>query len=169
MAHLNTTDPVVLGYLMDDLIYTFQTNETSNVPSIDTISNKPITGYTFLGENKQHILYLIEDQQYEYFSEKALDAFSKTVQALNLSMVDVAVMNVARQSTEITFEKIVHFFNPQKIIFSGPSPDQYGLPQLPLNQAAKEKNIHMLYTYTFEEMLQEINKKKTFWMQVKNL
>lgn len=172
MTHLNTTNPFALRYLMDDAIYNFQMVDNSLDTPVTTNSavlEEPATSYTFLGENKKRILYLIEDQQNEYFSKEALEAFSKTIQALSLFMADVAVMNVSRQAMEVTFEKLLHFFNPQKLIFAGPSPGQFGLTQLSLNQATEAKNIRVLHTYTFEEMLQDVNKKKTFWTQIKSL
>lgn len=163
MTILNTKNPYALRYLINDTIYKF------NIPVESKQILETSTTYQYLGENQKHILYIVSNDEQQYFSPEALSAFSKTIGALGLSMGDVAVLNVSQQNSLIDFDQITVYFNPHKIIFSGVSPAQFGLSDLSLNNAITMNNIRLLYTFSFEEMLYNTDKKKIFWQQVKTL
>lgn len=165
MTQLNTTNPFALRYLMDDTIFDF---EVGSAPE-GVQASDPMPLFNFMGMNKSHILYLIENVDENYFSPSALDAFTKTLHALQLSVDDVAVLNLAQIERKVNFEEIVSFFTPQKVIFAGPAPVNMGLTGQEINRASTQKAIRLLYTYSFEEMLTDTNKKKAFWQAVKAL
>jgi len=164
MTRLNTTNPIALHHLLDDTLYGFETKE---VPTPQATDNT--TTFDFLGENKQHILYLIEHDQCPYFSSPAQDAFIKTIQALGLTLADVAVLNIHSLSTPFRLEHVISFFKPAKLILAGPHPQSIKLPAFTLNMQALHQGIKILYTHSFEEMLSDTQKKKAFWLSVKTL
>lgn len=164
MTQLNTTNPFALRYLLDDLLFDFEADfpaATEQSPNID----RPT--FNVLGANKSRILYLVENMTEGHFSPAALDAFTKTLHALGLALDDVAVLNLAQIEAGVNFEDLCSYFDPQRIIFAGPSPAKVGIDGLSLNVASSQQSIELLYTYSFEEMLTDTNKKKLFWQAVK--
>ncbi|HWV72795.1 MAG TPA: hypothetical protein VN040_13800 [Pseudosphingobacterium sp.] len=168
MTTLNTNNPYALRYLLNDTVYAFEITkkdeELNEEPLVEVSSY-----YEFLGENKKQILYIVDNQAHTYFSSGALDAFSRTINALGLSMEDIAVFNIAKHTSIINFDQICTYFNPQKVILAGASPTQLTLNNLSLNNPITLNNVKILYTFSFEEMLTDIERKKTFWQQVKTL
>ena len=163
MARLNTTNPLALHHLLDDTLYGVETKQVQTQKMGNTAS------FNFLGENKQHILYLVENSQSTYFSAPAQDAFIKTIQALSLSLADVAVLNIYNLSTSFELEHIISFFKPIKLILAGLHPQSIKLPAFPLNTQTVHLGIKILYTHSFEEMLSDNQKKKAFWLAIKTL
>ncbi len=148
---------------MDDTIFDFEVDSAQE----GVLASDPTQPFSFMGMNKSRILYLIENAEESYFSPSALDAFTKTLHALRLSVDDVAVLNLAQIERKLNLDEIVSFFNPQKIIFAGASPVKMGLTDLEVNRASMQQAVQLLYTYSFEEMLTDTNKKKAFWQAVK--
>ena len=168
MTTLNTNNPYALRYLLNETVYAFEITKKDKEPNEEPLVEiSPI--YQFLGGNKKQILYIVDNQAHAYFSTGALDAFSRTINALGLSMEDIAVFNIGKHTPIINFDQICAYFNPQKVILAGASPTQLTLNNLSLNDPITIDNIKVLYTFSFEEMLTDTERKKTFWQQVKTL
>jgi len=167
MALLNTDNPYAVRILMDDIVYTFDTFEENSTTKSENIAQPAY--FNFIGKNKKAILYLVESEKDDYFSPAAYDAFNKTILALGLTMDDIAVFNLSGISTETSFEILTAFFNPSKVILAGSNPERIGMPHLSLNTSIHLDQVKILYTYSFEEMLNDIDKKKLFWQSVKAL
>jgi len=166
MTTLNTNNPYALRYLLNETVYAFEITKKDGEPNEEPLVELS-PDYEFLGGNKKQILYIVENQAHAYFSSGALDAFSRTINALGLSMEDIAVFNIVEHT--INFDQICTYFSPQKIILAGASPTQLTLNNLSLNDPLTINNVKVLYTFSFEEMLTDIERKKTFWQQVKTL
>lgn len=166
MTQLNTNNPFALRYLMDDTLFAFEFDAPIN---LDQPTRTTHLSFSHLGANKNRILYLIENEAENYFSPAALDAFSKTLNALGLSLEDVAVLNLGQVKEDLVFEDLCAFFNPHKVIFAGASPIKMGVKDLAMNVASTQETVKLLYTYSFEEMLLDTTKKKLFWQAVKTL
>ena len=167
MTTLNTNNPYALRYFLNETVYAFAIAKKDDEPKEEPLV-KPSPVYQFLGGNKKQILYIVDNQAHDYFSTGALDAFSRTINALGLSIEDIAVFNVGKHSPTY-FDQICTYFNPQKVILAGASPTQLALNNLSLNDPITLNNVKVLYTFSFEEMLTDTERKKTFWQQVKTL
>ncbi len=166
MASLNTLNPNALRYFINETLYSFEITPVDETAPIDP----PTTpAYAYLGENRKNFLFILENQQHSFFSEAALDAFSKTIMALGLTMADIAVYNLDMSSGSTDIGPLLSFFNPKKLVFSGVSPLDLGLTKGDLNVVFEHGNSSCLFTYSFEEMLTDTQKKKLFWTQLKTL
>lgn len=168
MTTLNTNNPYALRYLLNETVYDFEITKKDREPNEEPLVEVS-PDYQFLGGNKKQILYIVDNQADAYFSSGALDAFSKTINALGLSMEDIAVFNIAKHTPIIDFDQVCTYFNPQKVILAGASPTQLTLNNLSLNDPITINSVKVLYTFSFEEMLTDVERKKTFWQQVKTL
>ena len=172
---LHTDNPYALQALMSETIFSLgeQVQEARKVDPTYIPSAAPDLGlleeFLFKGENKKHILFLIRDPNQPYMSAEAYDAFLKMLTALQLTEADIALMNVANERNSSEFKQIMNFFTPQKIILLGVDPPSLKLPAIPLNALQKGRVSTVFHTFSLEEMLTDLAKKKAFWIEFKNL
>ncbi len=173
MTLLKTNQPQALRYLFDESLYSvgMDTLITEKAALRNGEADQDtIQSVDFLGENQRRILYIIEETAYSFFSEAALDAFTKTILALGLSLDDVAVFNLATHpNSTFSRDQLVDLFHPEKIIFAGTPPLRLGFEGISLQVATQAAGMKILHTYSFEDMLQDVQKKKQFWQAIKLL
>ncbi|GAA4783065.1 hypothetical protein GCM10023231_08400 [Olivibacter ginsenosidimutans] len=166
MTSLTTKNPTALRYFMEETLYPVQiTGKTET----QQIAEKAPVGYHFLGGNSKHILFLVRNKAHAFFSPTAHEAFLKTIQALALSLEDVAVFNTSTTAERVDMDRICSFFQPKIFVVAGPISNDLGLPDYPLNTPTHQDGIKLLYTFSFEEMLTDTQKKKLFWQAIKTL
>lgn len=189
MSQLLTTNPVALRYLMSETIFNLQGEDQLTIKSdiesekparledrmeaqskdeVDkTVSKAVVSEEADLkrwGDHKKGILFLIRNTEHEYFSIEAKDAFLKTLSALNLTLEDIAVINLAQ--VEIEVKEILNRFKVSCCIFSeieSQTNTSY------YNNWNERQGLKFLYTHDFEEMLTDSAKKRVFWNAIKEI
>lgn len=179
MTSLHTDNPVALRYLMSETIYGFDLQEAGPPKSIlgEAVSSEeepaPVAQeepyFDFLGQNRQGYLFVVNDSAHDYMSPAALDAFQKTVQALGLQLEDIALWNRGKERLEIALEQVVERFRPAKLVFLGQQATLHGIPSMALDSMVTVSGIKVLLSHGFEEMLTDMEKKKSFWKLLKTL
>ncbi|WP_262248453.1 hypothetical protein [Parapedobacter soli] len=114
--------------------------------------------FSFYGQNKREYLFLTDEQQHEWMSEPAMDAFVKTLAALKLTVDDVAVLNLAKLKEPPLIDHLTSVFKPKVVVNLGTSlawPEQGG--------------VKVFHTSTFDAMLADAEKKRVFWTTIKML
>lgn len=106
--------------------------------------------------------------QLDFIAEKHLTALQSTLKRLGFELEDVAIVNRAKYA-DAGFEVLADFFKPQKILLLGADALPAGFGTLQLNAPALINNCNMLYTFSFDEMMESNDKKKAFWEQMKQL
>ena len=174
MSNINTSNPIALRYLMSETI--FVSDERSGEATVNKAPETPakekheeVLDFVFYGENKSNYLFLTHEQQYQFMSDAALDAFTKTLAALKLTLADVAVFNLGVLPTVPQKEDIISFFKPKVMVFLGVAPQTLGLTAMPYQSVMEYNNIALLHTCTFDEMLADGEKKRLFWTTIKTL
>jgi len=170
MSELNTTDPIALQVLMSETIFDigFPSPSLDIKPvEISPIQKEPEIILKTYGSNNKNILFVISDNHNEFLSADAELAFMKILQALKLTLEDIAVFNYNQSCSDITFEKIKEKLNPKSCIFLGAKPESLGVEGCAENILKVEDNIQFLYSYSFDEMLYDIEKKRLFWDTIK--
>ena len=170
MSPLNTTDPIALQVLMSETIFDIGISSPSldNTPvEISPIQKEPEIILKTYGGNNKNILFVIADNHNEFLSADAELAFMKILQALKLTLEDIALFNYNQSCPEIAFEKIKEKLNPKSCIFLGAQPELLGVEGCAKNILKVEDNIQFLATYSFDEMLDDIEKKRLFWDAIK--
>jgi len=177
MSPLNTSNPLALQVLMSETIFDIGLP----IPSVDDVSldislaqkdNSPvqkepeITFKTYGGNNK-NILFVISDNNNEFLSVDAEIAFMKILRALKLELDDVIMFNYNQFDAGLPFEKIKEKLNPRNCIFLGAEPNLLGVENCAENILKVEDNVQFLYSYGFEEMLRDTEKKRLFWDAIK--
>lgn len=175
MSPLNTTNPIALQVLMSETIFRIDyPNEnvessvvSSVVESLDPAIDLRDISIQYLGSNDKNILFIVENSQFDFFSKDAESAFLKTLKALKLNLSDVSVMNYRLAEKNVTFEQIKKQFNPKACIFLGFDPSRFGIQNCVENILTTVNDIQLLHSFSFEEMLNDTSKKRTFWEAIK--
>lgn len=178
MATLHSNNPFALQALMSETIFSsgvsvaMQQDATSEVaPTIPSAqsSESAQKEFVFQGGCGKAILFLINDEQHPYMSTAAYEAFLKTIGALDIALADIALLNLASPGNGYDFKRIMGGLKPLKIILLGVDPAILNLPAIPFNTYQRGKKASVFNTFSFEEMLSDIAKKKAFWAEFKNL
>lgn len=130
---------------------------------------------TFSGQKDSGILFVFQNpgQAGQHrMPEAEMEAFEKILSALKRSTTAVTLINLAGPQ-ELTAGQLQEFFQPHKIIFLG---TQLALargteawPYLQLHQIYSDQNTQILHTFSFSEMMDDVDKKRIFWTQIKAL
>lgn len=122
----------------------------------------------FLGKNTRRYLITTYYPQHEHIPPEHLTALTAVLKRLNFEADDVAIINLFHHD-DAGFEKLTTFFNPQKLLVLGEKaiPAQSGITSI--NKIEALNGRPALYTFSFDEMMTDVDKKRQFWEQVKNL
>lgn len=124
------------------------------------------TVFSYLGENNKYFVILVNDQKHQHLNTTDKEALLKILQAKGMELRDVAIVNIHKHPGT-TFSGLKNFFVPSRIVFFGLSAEQFGIPAISANQPGKFQEVHLLSTYSFDEMQSDVNKKKAFWQVMK--
>jgi hypothetical protein len=124
--------------------------------------------FIYRGDKDTGVLFILRYPDHPYFSPEAEDAFIKTIGALQLTLQDVAVVNLANEHNPNDWKKIMGFFRPKKITLLGVEPTSLKLPAIAHNSYMRGKIATVFNTFSFEEMFVDIDKKKLFWTEFKS-
>ncbi len=175
LHNINTSDPIALRYLMSETIFVSDMEEagvsaTDDVPGAQVKEHpKEEREFVFYGQNKSNYLFLTHEKQFQFMSDAALEAFTKTLAALKLASDDVAVLNLAIGSPAPRKDAILSFFKPKAMVFLGVAPETVQLDIVPLQTVAQCDGVTVFHTCTFDEMLTDGEKKRIFWTTLKTL
>lgn len=170
MSPLNTSNPLALQVLMSETIFDIDFPIPSvddallEVPPIQKESEIVLKTY---GGNNKNILFVISDNSNEFLSADAEIAFMKILRALKLAIEDIVIFNHNEPDNGLTFGKVKEKLKPKNCIFLGAEPQLLEIEGCAENILRIEDNIQFLYSYSFEEMLRDTEKKRLFWDAIK--
>jgi len=163
-------DTNALRYILEDELYLLDEdknlyNETkASAPEIKT----PPPSFNYLGSNKKNFLVVVHYPGYEFIQDEHLSALEKVLSGIKHSRDDVAILNLAKNDGA-AYAQIAAFFNPQTVVILGKQALPEGLTGLDFNTIATTDSAKALLTFSFDEMMTNIDNKKAFWEQIKNL
>jgi len=163
-------DTNALHFILQDEIYLLDEDKArysiSARPTAE-IKTLPIS-FNYLGANKKNFVLLVHYPSHEFIQEDHLTALLSILTAKKLSLVDVAIVNIARQSRS-GFADIQSFFQAKTIVLLGKDAAPEALPPAKFNVIEEVNGLKLLHTYAFNEMMDSTVSKKAFWEQVKTL
>jgi hypothetical protein len=133
-------------------------------PIIET----PAVNFNYLGSYKKKLLIIVHYTGTEFIAEKHLTALESVLTRLGFSLDDVAIFNRANFA-ETPFSNLTDFFNPQKMLLLGTNALPQGIEILALNKIKPVNNCNTLFSFSFDEMMDNNEYKKAFWEQMKLL
>jgi len=132
-------------------------DEDSFLPSIaiEKQVEEPSASASFLGNNpgrinclgdfRKNILVFVTDPHSVHLSDNELDLLGKMLQALKLSLADIAVVNTCHQS--IKWPQVIHNLPAKQVIFFGVDPSLIDVPiRFPHFRVQQWNNTSFLYS-----------------------
>jgi len=135
-------------------------------PAPDPAEIKNAKEFTYIGENNKYFLILIDDTKNKEISTLHKETLLKIMSAKGLELRDLAILNLDQfPGTNIT--ELKEFFSCSKLVLFGINPQRIAIPGLSSNKAENYNNIKLFSTYSIDEMIIDVTKKKDFWAIMK--
>jgi hypothetical protein len=124
--------------------------------------------FNYLGKNNKNFLVLVNYADQEHIAPGHLTALENILKRKDLHMDDVAILNVYKHSP-LKLTQLAAYFAPTRLVIMGKDALPEGIGNLPLNQPLQGKKTHVLYSFSFDEMMSSNDNKKIFWEHMKTL
>lgn len=133
-------------------------------PAVET----PAVSFNYLGANKKAFLIIAHYPDLDFIADEHLTALKNILKRKEFELDDVAIFNAAKNGAN-SWEEILKYFAPQKVLLLGKNAVPAGLQLPALNQLKTMPGLTLLYSFSFDEMMTSTDNKKAFWDQMKNL
>ena len=196
---MKVENPVALRFILQDELYLLKADkamyenlaiagpEIENIVNVAPIAKEPIPiikqaepaapapevktlpiSFNYLGKNQKSFLVLVHYPETEFIDDAHLTALTNIIKRKDLSVDDIAIVNLAKQ-VNITYNELLSFFKPSKLLVLGSKALPQGIPPLVLNTPKSSGGFTSLYSFSFGEMMDNVEHKKAFWEQMKAL
>ncbi|SEM98141.1 hypothetical protein SAMN05192574_10268 [Mucilaginibacter gossypiicola] len=144
------------------------TTSPSLAPEPQPVIQTPVAGFKYKGQNLKNFLVITHYKTDEFINAGHLTALENILKRKELGPDDVAIFNLANYS-ETKFSQLKPFFKPTKVLVLGGDALPHDIKVLKPNKPVTSNGITVLYTYSFDEMMDNVDNKKAFWELVKTL
>lgn len=196
---MKVENPVALRFILQDELYLLKADkaiyenlaiaepEIENIVNVAPIAKEPIPvikqaepaapapeiktlpiSFNYLGKNQKSFLVLVHYPETEFINDAHLTALTNIIKRKDLSVDDIAIVNVAKQ-VNTAYNELLSFFKPSKLLVLGNKALPPGIPPLALNTPKSSGGFTSLYSFSFGEMMDNVEHKKAFWEQMKTL
>ena len=191
---MNIENPAALHFIMqDDLFFLnrdkslYENKVIAAVPEVALVENTPpITAvaavevvaeiavvekpveFNYMGKKRKDFLVLVHYPELDFIHNTHLTALENILKRKGYEIDDVAIFNIAKHDG-INFEAITAYFKPQKMLILGKNALPQGVSPLALNIPQQLAGFTALYSFSFDEMMDNNDYKKAFWEQMKGL
>ena len=161
--------PAALRFIMQDDIYLLPADK-AKPPSkpTETILKTPKIDFNYLGKNNKKFLVVTHYTNHEFIADDHLTALENILKRKEHALEDVAIFNLANHA-DADFEQLHNYFNPQKILLLGENALPANMEALVFNQPQNIAQTMVLYSFSFDDMMNDVANKKAFWEQMKAL
>jgi len=136
------------------------------IPVPDSAVIKKPKEFSYLGENNKYFLILIDDAKNKEINSLQKETLLKIMSAKGLELRDLAILNLDQfPGTNIT--ELKEFFSCSKMVLFGINPQRIELPPISSNKVENHANVMLFSTYSIDEMINDVTKKKDFWAVMK--
>ncbi len=163
-------NPIAFSFIMPDELYLLNKDKTpvaAYKEPLPVTETKP-DNFNFMGGNKKNFLVIVHYPEFEFIDDKHLTALESILKRLNFSMDDTAIFNIA-QYAGTTMKQLTDFFKPQKLLLLGQQALPVDTGPIALNKIHRSNNYPALFSFSFDEMMENNENKKAFWEQMKQL
>ena len=187
---VNIENPAALHFIMQDDLFFLNTDknlyankvvadETSVAetviiapvaisPVVEIAAVEKPVEFKYHGKNNRNFLILVHYPTLEFIHETHLTALENILKRKGFEIDDVAIVNTAKHDV-IKLEPLSAYFKPQKMLVLGNSALPKEIQQLALNVPEQVAGFAALYSFSFDEMMDNNDYKKAFWEQMKGL
>ncbi len=155
--------PVIEPLVRQEAILAENTQAT---PEEIKVSTKKEINFSYIGENNKYFLILIEDKKNAEISTTHKETLLKIMSAKGLEMRDLAILNLDKHP-DVSFSDLKTYFSCNRIALFGIDPKRISLPSMSSNKIENYTDVKILATFSIDEMINDVAKKKEFWAVMK--
>ncbi|MDB5156311.1 MAG: hypothetical protein JWR50_1018 [Mucilaginibacter sp.] len=137
-------------------------------PKNEPIVETPAIQFNYLGSNKKRFLITTHYTDQEFIAADHLTALQNILKRKAHDIDDVAILNVSKNNAN-NFDELLNYFKPTKLLLLGKEAVPAKMEALTLNQPKQLAGCMALYSFSFDEMMDNTEYKKAFWEQMKTL
>jgi len=165
---VKTENPAALGFILQEDIYLLETDRVKPEILIADVPKTPDAQLNYSGLYKKKFLVIVHYNDHEFIDADHFTALQNILKRKDYHIDDdVAIFNLAKNNVDI--KQVLTSFNPQKLLLLGEKSIPAGMNTPGLNQCKKIDDCTLLYSFSFDEMMDNTDYKKAFWEQMKNL
>jgi hypothetical protein len=167
---VNIENPAAFSFIMQDEIYLLNKDkiEYGKPMAPEPVITTPELSFNYLGGNKKNFVVVVHYPELEFIAESHLTALENVLKRLEFSLDDIAILNKAKYD-DVTLAGLTDFFKPAKLLLLGSNALPADIEALTSNQPKQIKNCTVLFSFSFDEMMDNQEYKKAFWEQMKKL
>ena len=136
------------------------------IPVPDSAVIKKPKEFLYLGENNKYFLILIDDDKNREINSLHKETLLKIMSAKGLELRDLAILNLD-QFPDTNITELKEFFSCSKMVLFGINPQRIELPNISSNKVENHANVKLFSTFSIDEMISDVTKKKEFWAIMK--
>lgn len=133
------------------------------------VENQAAEAWKSLGSNNKNILIIVSSNEAVHLPDNELKFLTDILSACNLSLADVAILNLANNSNT-TYKELTKFFSSKIVILFEIEPASFGLPMsFPYYQIQPFANNSFLYSPSLKDLEKDKVEKSKLWVCLKRL
>ena len=151
------------NFLLTDLYKNVLINSTKKAETtiVEGEKKQPIrNSLEFLGENNKSIVIIVEDNEAVFIGDEKLQLLTNLLQACNLSLADVAIINIANK--KLNYASIKEAVPFENLLMMGISIKPFELPLIfSKNKVQQFNNTNLLITENLSKLIGDTAEVKT--------
>lgn len=127
------------------------------------------TAFAALGKNEKNVLLVVNDPQSVFLGEADLTFLTGIVNACQLNLSDIAIVNTASYNS-VDYNKLWQQFNPSTMICFGVHAEDIQLKKAILHfDVQKMGTVNVMFAPSLREIASQVEYKKKIWHQLKSI
>jgi hypothetical protein len=169
---MNVENPLAYHFILQDDIYLLAADKQAikkkepAAPEVLIVEKTPEPVFKYLGRHKKQYLIITYYPGLDFMEAGHLTALESTLKRLGYELDDTAIFNLAHYP-EAKFKQITGFFKPKKVLILGNQAMPASTDAIHPNKAQQVDEVHALVTFSFDEMMDNVENKKAFWEAMK--
>jgi hypothetical protein len=160
--------PAALRFILQDDIYLLQNDKTyTDEKPPGPVAGTPAVKLNYLGKYKKAFLVMVHYPGHEFIADVHLTALESILTRKDHVIDDVAIVNMATAALT-NLDELLAYFNPKKLLLLGKEALPANMEALVLNEPKQIAGCMALYSFSFDDMMDNTENKKAFWEQMKN-
>lgn len=173
-------NPLAYSFIMQDDVFLLKNDKAfydtpvvvepeQTVPEVPApVVETPVLRFNYFGKHKKSFLVISHYTDADFLHPNHFTALENTLKRLDYTMDDIAILNLANYP-KATAEQLFTFFAAKKLLILGGQALPTDLEKPLLNKITLYSGAALLFTYSFNEMMDNNEYKKAFWEQMKQL
>ncbi len=159
--------PAAFRFIINEDIYLLPHDKEQQSKKVVKVAETAPFSFNYQGKNNKKFLILTHYTDQEAINPVHFTALEAILGRKGYQPDDVAILNMARNAADM--ETILAHFTPQRLLVLGPKAVPTGMAEPQFNSIIATTAYRTLYSFCFDDMMDNKANKLVFWEHMKNL